>query len=81
MWSNRLKNWTAKEIEGFRKTRGLTRKALGELLGVTISSIYQWEKEVRKPSKTTKILLSKIEEEHTKKEKEVNNHGDDLPER
>jgi DNA-binding transcriptional regulator YiaG len=55
--------WTPEEIEGFRKDYGLTRKALGEFLGVTVTCIYQWERGLRKPSKTTKILLSRIAEE------------------
>jgi DNA-binding transcriptional regulator YiaG len=58
-----MTNWTPEEIEGFRKDYGLTRKALGELLGVTVTCIYQWERGLRKPSKTTKILLSRIAEE------------------
>lgn len=67
-----MKNWTPKEIAKFRETYKLTRKALGELLGgVTVSSIYQWERGLKEPSKITKVLLSKIEQElkETKKRK------------
>jgi DNA-binding transcriptional regulator YiaG len=62
-----MKQWTSKQIESFRKTFKLTRKALGQELGVTVSSIYQWERRLRVPSKTTKILLSRIESEYKKK--------------
>jgi DNA-binding transcriptional regulator YiaG len=63
-----MQKWTSKEIETFRKVFKLTRRVLGEMLGVTISSIYQWERGLRKPSKTTKILLSRIEKELKRKE-------------
>jgi DNA-binding transcriptional regulator YiaG len=58
-----MKNWTPEEIEEFRKDHSLTRKALGELLGVTVNCIYQWERGLRQPSKTTQILLTRIAEE------------------
>lgn len=68
-----MKQWTAQEIEDFRRTYKLTRKVLGELLGVTVSSIYQWEKEVKKPSKTAMILLSRIEDEFSLTKKRIEN--------
>lgn len=52
--------WTPEEIERFRKKAGLTRKALGELLGVTVNCIYQWERSLRTPSMTTKLLLTRV---------------------
>jgi len=58
-----MKQWTPKEIEVFRKTHKLTRRALGELTGVTVSSVFQWERGIRQPSKTAKILLARIEKE------------------
>ena len=75
-----MKDWTKEDIRALRNTYKLTRKALGELLGVTVSSIYQWEREVKKPSKTTKILLSRIEDDFLKSEKnekgkESDSHG------
>jgi DNA-binding transcriptional regulator YiaG len=64
-------DWTPERIEKFRKANGLTRKALGRLVGVTVTTVYQWERGLRNPSRTTQILLSKIEEEiKTKKGKE-----------
>jgi DNA-binding transcriptional regulator YiaG len=58
-----MKQWTPKEIEVFRKTNKLTRRALGELTGVTVSTIYQWERGLKRPSKTAKILLARIEKD------------------
>jgi len=52
--------WTQERIKKFRKSFSLTRKALGQLLGVTVSTVYQWETGLRNPSKTTQILLSRI---------------------
>ena len=64
-------DWTPDRIEDFRKANGLTRKALGQLAGVTVTTVYQWERGLRNPSRTTQILLSRIEEEmKTKKGKE-----------
>jgi len=64
-----MQNWTPKEIEKFRIGHKLSRRALGELLGVTGNCIYQWERGLREPSKTTKILLSRIEQDLKETEK------------
>jgi DNA-binding transcriptional regulator YiaG len=64
-----MRDWNPEDIAAFRKKYKLTRRALGELLGVTITSIYQWERGVRKPSKTAKILLTRIAEEMEIKKK------------
>lgn len=61
-----MHDWTPNEIESFRKTNALTRRKLGEMLGVSNMCIYQWERGVRKPSKTVKILLTRIEEDFRK---------------
>ncbi len=58
-----MKNWVPKQIVDFRLRNGLTQKQLGELVGVSKTTVYQWERGERVPSKTAKILLSKIEEE------------------
>jgi len=63
-----MKRWTPKQVETFRTTNQLTRKALAELTGVTISSIYQWERGIKYPSKTAKILLGRIEDDFIRKE-------------
>jgi len=56
-------DWTPDRISKFRKQYGLTRKALGQLVGVGVISIYQWERGERNPSRTSQILLTRIEEE------------------
>jgi DNA-binding transcriptional regulator YiaG len=59
-----MKDWTPPEIEEFRKARRFTRRKLGEMLGgVTVSTIFKWERGLRTPSKMGKVLLSKIEAE------------------
>ena len=69
-----MKDWTSSEIEEFRKAHKLTRKSLGEMLGgLTVSTIFKWERGVRYPSKTAKFLLSKLEEELKRKDGEK--HG------
>ena len=70
-----MKDWTPQEIADLRAEYKLTRKALGQLVGVTVTAIYQWEKEVRTPLKTTKILLSRIEAELKSKMKGGEKHG------
>ncbi len=50
-------------IKQLRERYGLTRKQLGELTGVTITTIYLWEMGQRRPSRTAEILLSRIEQE------------------
>ena len=62
-----MEQWTPEYIESFRKKFKLTRRALGELTGVTVSSIYQWERGIKEPSTTAKILLSRIEADFKKK--------------
>ncbi len=64
-----MRDWLPEDILAFREQFKLTRRALGEHLGVTITSIYQWERGERRPSKTAKILLTKILEEMETKKK------------
>ena len=61
--------WSPEKIERFRKAHHLTRKALSELLGVTVNAIYQWERGLRIPSRPTQILLSRVQEELKNKER------------
>lgn len=72
-----VQTWTPEEIKQFRKDNKLSRRALGELLGVTGNCINQWERGLRKPSKTTKLLLSRIEQDlkENEKGKEIKKHG------
>ena len=58
-----MKQWTPIEIESFRKKQKLTRRALGELMGVTVSAVFKWERGLKTPSKMAKILLARIEKE------------------
>jgi len=64
-----MKNWDPKEIEQLRKDYKLTRRALADFTGVTVSSIYQWERGLKQTSKTVKILLTRIEEDFMRGEK------------
>jgi DNA-binding transcriptional regulator YiaG len=64
-----MKDWTPEEVEALRKKYNLTRRTLSELTGVTISSIYQWERGLKQTSKTVKLLLSRIEEDFQRKRK------------
>jgi len=71
-----MKNWNPEEIEALREQHHLTRRALADLTGVTISSIYQWERGLKQTSKTVKILLSRIEEDF-KREKKTKKKGEE----
>lgn len=67
-YNTTMTEWTPEEIEDFRKANKLTRKALGELLGgLTVSTIYKWERGDRAPNKSTKMLLSRIEQDLKKR--------------
>lgn len=58
-----MKNWTPKQIKKFRKELSLTQTKFGEMVGVVKITVFQWERGERTPSKTAKILLSRIEED------------------
>ena len=58
-----MQSWTPADIKQFRKKYNLTRRTLSEFMGVTVNCIYQWERGLRAPSTTTKILLSRIEQD------------------
>ncbi len=63
--------WTAEKVRELRKQHKLSKRALGELVGVSTNYIYYLEKGVRNPSKTLCLLLDRIEKELEAKEKEV----------
>ena len=74
--------WTPQMVKQLREKYSLTRKQLGDLTGVTITTIYLWEMGQRNPSRTAEILLSRIEQELKEKilatrqgRKEVKRHG------
>lgn len=54
-------------VKELRKKYGLTRRQLGELMGVTITTVWSWEVGRRNPSKTAEILLSRIEKDLERK--------------
>ena len=58
-----IKEWTPEKMARFRKKYRLTRRELGELLGVKVMAIYHWEKGLRSISKTIKILLTRVEKD------------------
>ena len=58
-----MAEWNPERVKQLREVYGLTRKKLGELTGVTITTIYLWEMGQRNPSRTAEILLSRIEQE------------------
>ncbi len=66
-----MKIWGPKELIKFRKTYNLIQSKLGELVGVSKTTVYQREREERRSSKTAKILMSKIEEDFGKKRRSV----------
>ena len=74
--------WSPEKVRQLRATHRLTRRELGDLTGVTITTIYLWEMGQRKPSRTAEILLSRIEQELNQTKlaarragKEVRKHG------
>ncbi len=58
-----MKEWTSKQIINFRKKHKLSQPKLGEMVGVSKTAVYQWERGERTPSRTAKILLCRIEED------------------
>jgi DNA-binding transcriptional regulator YiaG len=62
-----MKQWTPKQVEALRKAHKLTRRALGEMVGVTVSAIYKWERGLKVPSKSLKLLLDCVEEKLKRK--------------
>ena len=69
--------WTPEEIRAFRKQHKLSKRALGEIVGVSKNYIYYLEKGVRNPGKTLCLLLDRIakELEENEKGKERDSHG------
>ena len=70
-----MKTWTPETIKAFRKSHNLSRRALGGFLVVTWNCVNQWERGLRKQSKTVDILLSRIEQDLNEKGKETKRHG------
>ena len=77
-----MADWNPERVRHLREVYGLTRKKLGDLTGVTITTIYLWEMGQRRPSRTAELLLSRIEQELEQNKlatgrvrKEVKKHG------
>jgi DNA-binding XRE family transcriptional regulator len=58
-----MKQWTPEDLINFRRTNKLTQTQLGKFVGVSRTTVYQGERGERNPSRTAKILLSRIEKE------------------
>lgn len=65
--------WSPDAIKTLRKALELSQRAFGERIGVSGNYVYLLEKEVKRPSKTLRLLLDFIEgqrsENQTRKEK------------
>ncbi len=56
-----MKYWTPEQVDTLRKKHKLTRRALSEMLGVTVSAVYKWERGLKVPSKSLQLLLDCVE--------------------
>ena len=56
-----MEAWTPRKIRNFRKRYRLSRRVLGEYLGVSKEAVYYWEKDQSVPSMTAMILLSRVQ--------------------
>jgi DNA-binding transcriptional regulator YiaG len=53
--------WLPDDIKTLRKALGLSQAAFAERIGVSRNYVYLLEKEVKRPSKTLRILLDMIQ--------------------
>lgn len=56
-------NFSAGEIQGIRKTLGVSQSVFAQLLNVSLSSVRQWEQSIRRPSGSTMVLLELLKRE------------------
>ena len=54
---------SAEEIESIRKTLGVSQSVFAKLLNVSLSSVRQWEQNLRHPSGSTMVLLELLQKE------------------
>ena len=66
-----MQTCSPEEIKVFRKAFRLSRRALGDLLGVSGNYIYLLEKGVKTPSKTLRLLLDYVQGDLNEQTKEV----------
>ncbi|MGD0884715.1 MAG: helix-turn-helix transcriptional regulator [Thermodesulfovibrionales bacterium] len=64
-----MNEWLPDDIKTLRKGLGLSQEAFGERIGVSGNYVYLLEKEVKKPSKTLKLLLDFIDAQRRENEK------------
>ncbi|MCX5804231.1 MAG: hypothetical protein NTU69_12005 [Proteobacteria bacterium] len=64
-----MSEWTPRQIRGLRKTFTLSKRVLGELVGVHKDYIYMPKGGDRNPSKILCLLLDRIEKELQENEK------------
>lgn len=58
-----MKAWEPDEIKDLRKRLKLSQVDFGKQIGVSGNYVYLLEKGVKKPGKTLKLLLGRIEKE------------------
>jgi len=51
----------AEEIQQIRKTLGVSQSVFAKLLNVSLSSVRQWEQNLRKPTGATMVLLELLQ--------------------
>jgi len=52
---------SAEEIQNIRKQVGVSQSVFAQLVNVSLSSIRQWEQNIRRPSGSTMILLELLQ--------------------
>jgi DNA-binding transcriptional regulator YiaG len=58
-----MNSWTPRKIKNFRKRYRLSRRVLGEYLGVSKESVYYYETRQRTPSLSVMLLLSRVQKD------------------
>ncbi len=56
-------NISAETIQSIRKTLNVSQAVFAKLLNVSLSSVQQWEQNLRRPSGSTMILLELLQRE------------------
>jgi len=56
-------SFSSETIQEIRKTLGVSQSVFAKLLNVSLSSVRQWEQNLRKPSGSTMILLELLQRE------------------
>jgi putative transcriptional regulator len=54
---------SAEVIQSIRKSLGVSQSVFAKLLNVSLSSVRQWEQNLRKPSGSTMVLLELLQRE------------------